>query len=297
MDQDRTRTTRALGAMIALWVVIVGASAGVILTARFDDRGRGAYDQMNYHLRVIERFAGELPTPDLTDYLSATTPGYHLVLSAPSAAGVGTRGLRLLGMLFAVGLVGVVAWFVGVRARSGVEAAAVVLPLAASMYVMHSAMWLLPDDAAWLGVACVMAVSFRRKLDWVFFVGGGVALAWLVMARQIHVWAAAPIWAAAWLGTGDEENETIGDLLRGVPERVKRGAMGLGATIPAIAIAKLFATEAARTICMEAMQIHGSYGLTAEFPTGRFAADSLLETIGTGTSEIQRLIISRLLAR
>jgi alkylation response protein AidB-like acyl-CoA dehydrogenase len=63
------------------------------------------------------------------------------------------------------------------------------------------------------------------------------------------------------------------------------------------AIAKLFATEASRTICVEAMQIHGSYGLTAEFPTGRFVADSLLETIGTGTSEIQRVIISRLLAR
>jgi alkylation response protein AidB-like acyl-CoA dehydrogenase len=63
------------------------------------------------------------------------------------------------------------------------------------------------------------------------------------------------------------------------------------------AIAKLFATESARTICIEAMQIHGSYGLTAEFPTGRFVADSLLEPIGTGTSEIQRLIISRLLAR
>lgn len=58
-------------------------------------------------------------------------------------------------------------------------------------------------------------------------------------------------------------------------------------------IAKLFATEAARTIATEAMQIHGSYGLTAEFPTARFVADAHLETIGTGTSEIQRLLIAR----
>ena len=62
-------------------------------------------------------------------------------------------------------------------------------------------------------------------------------------------------------------------------------------------IAKLFATEAARTIATEAMQVHGSYGLTAEFPLGRYVADSHLETIGTGTSEIQRLIIARTLGR
>jgi alkylation response protein AidB-like acyl-CoA dehydrogenase len=58
-------------------------------------------------------------------------------------------------------------------------------------------------------------------------------------------------------------------------------------------VAKLFATETARTTATEAMQIHGSYGLTADFPMGRYVADAHLETIGTGTSEIQRVIISR----
>jgi hypothetical protein len=61
-------------------------------------------------------------------------------------------------------------------------------------------------------------------------------------------------------------------------------------------IAKLYATESARSIATESMQIHGSYGLTADFPTGRLVADSHLETIGTGTSEIQRLLIARALA-
>jgi alkylation response protein AidB-like acyl-CoA dehydrogenase len=61
----------------------------------------------------------------------------------------------------------------------------------------------------------------------------------------------------------------------------------------AAAVAKLFTTETARTIATEALQIHGSYGLTADFPMGRYVADAHLETIGTGTSEIQRLIISR----
>jgi alkylation response protein AidB-like acyl-CoA dehydrogenase len=58
-------------------------------------------------------------------------------------------------------------------------------------------------------------------------------------------------------------------------------------------VAKLFTTETARGIAIEAMQVHGSYGLTADFPIGRLVADAQLETIGTGTSEIQRLIISR----
>ena len=61
----------------------------------------------------------------------------------------------------------------------------------------------------------------------------------------------------------------------------------------AASVAKLFTTETARTIATEAMQVHGSYGLTADFPIGRYVADAQLETIGTGTSEIQRLIISR----
>ncbi len=61
----------------------------------------------------------------------------------------------------------------------------------------------------------------------------------------------------------------------------------------AASVAKLYATEAARTSATEAMQIHGSYGLTAEFPTGRLVADAHLETIGTGTSEIQRILIAR----
>ncbi|TDC58552.1 acyl-CoA dehydrogenase [Actinomadura sp. KC345] len=61
----------------------------------------------------------------------------------------------------------------------------------------------------------------------------------------------------------------------------------------AASVAKLFTTETARAVATEAMQVHGSYGLTADFPIGRYVADAQLETIGTGTSEIQRLIISR----
>lgn len=63
--------------------------------------------------------------------------------------------------------------------------------------------------------------------------------------------------------------------------------------IQEVALAKLFASEAAVRISRDAIQIHGGYGLMTEYPTARFMRDALLNTIGAGTSEIQRLIISK----
>jgi alkylation response protein AidB-like acyl-CoA dehydrogenase len=59
------------------------------------------------------------------------------------------------------------------------------------------------------------------------------------------------------------------------------------------AIAKLYATEAAVTSAREAVQIHGGYGFMDEFPVARFYRDSKILEIGEGTSEVQRMLISR----
>ncbi|WNG27005.1 acyl-CoA dehydrogenase [Cystobacter fuscus] len=58
-------------------------------------------------------------------------------------------------------------------------------------------------------------------------------------------------------------------------------------------MAKLFASEAATRACNKAVQIHGGYGYTREFPVERYLRDAKLCEIGEGTSEIQRTIISR----
>ena len=58
-------------------------------------------------------------------------------------------------------------------------------------------------------------------------------------------------------------------------------------------MAKLLASESSVKICEEAIQIHGGYGYTREFPVERFWRDSKLCTIGEGTSEIQRSIIAK----
>jgi alkylation response protein AidB-like acyl-CoA dehydrogenase len=59
------------------------------------------------------------------------------------------------------------------------------------------------------------------------------------------------------------------------------------------AMAKLFASEAANRACNKAVQIHGGYGYTREFPVERYLRDAKLCEIGEGTSEIQRSIIAK----
>jgi len=61
----------------------------------------------------------------------------------------------------------------------------------------------------------------------------------------------------------------------------------------AASMAKLFATETAERVCFNAIQVHGGYGYSAEFPVERIYRDQRLMTIGEGTSEIQRLVIAR----
>ncbi len=59
------------------------------------------------------------------------------------------------------------------------------------------------------------------------------------------------------------------------------------------AMAKLFATEMAERVSRNAIQIHGGYGYSSEYPVERIYRDARLMTIGEGTSEIQRMVIAR----
>lgn len=59
------------------------------------------------------------------------------------------------------------------------------------------------------------------------------------------------------------------------------------------AFAKYYASEVAVKCANEAVQIHGGYGYTREFPAEKYLRDSKLLTIGEGTSEVQKLVIAR----
>jgi len=63
------------------------------------------------------------------------------------------------------------------------------------------------------------------------------------------------------------------------------------------AMAKLFCSELAMTATIKAVQIHGGYGYTKDYPVERMMRDAKICEIGEGTSEIQRIVIARHLLR
>jgi len=65
----------------------------------------------------------------------------------------------------------------------------------------------------------------------------------------------------------------------------------------AASMAKLAASETAMWTTTKAVQIHGGYGYTRDFPVERYMRDAKLGEIGEGTSEVQRIVIARALVR
>ena len=72
----------------------------------------------------------------------------------------------------------------------------------------------------------------------------------------------------------------------------ERKTAGLRCDVEA-GMAKLFASETALDLSMEAMRIHGGIGYTTELPVERYYRDAPLMVIGEGTNEIQRMVIAR----
>ena len=58
-------------------------------------------------------------------------------------------------------------------------------------------------------------------------------------------------------------------------------------------MAKLFASETAMKIALDAVRIHGGYGYSTEFDVERYFRDAPLMIVGEGTNEIQRGVIAR----
>jgi butyryl-CoA dehydrogenase len=59
------------------------------------------------------------------------------------------------------------------------------------------------------------------------------------------------------------------------------------------AMAKLFASEVANRVARDAVQIHGGAGYLKDFPVERYYRDARITEIYEGTSEVQRIVISR----
>lgn len=227
---------RRLGAVL-VWLLFTGLSVAVMMTGRVGT-GESA-DQINYHLPVIRQFARQLPSPDLAKYDSATTPGYHLVMSAlwnatgagedwaatpkaPVGAGPTTdypsvslddaerdqwaafvralRPLQLLNILLSA-MLPLTVFFVASRYAEWWASVVLTLPLALNQYVLGASIWLTTDNIGWW-----LALSALGSAMALACTGGAArAGAWAtaaVLVRQVHLWVCGPIFAAgllAWL--------------------------------------------------------------------------------------------------
>ena len=174
LPPERGPAARGGPALAAAAVVALFLAGALPLILCGYNGGRGGYDSLQYHLPAVESVARQWPRPDFTHFSSATTPGYHVVLALLRRyAGVGVRGLRLAGSLFTAGWLATQAAAAARRAGAG-TAVALCLPLVCSPYVFDSGAWVLPDNAGWWAVLCVMLVAFRGRADgWFYAAGGG----------------------------------------------------------------------------------------------------------------------------
>ena len=224
----------------------------VLLILMGVSHARTSFDQDQFHLKVIERFSAQWPRFDLRDYLSATTPGYHVVLA--TLHHFVTASVLALRLLAAMPTAGIIAVLVGLlAARRGVaEGFALALPLLCCSYILQSGLYLLPDNTAWLLVLCIIGLSLspvQSARRWA--VSGGL-LVLLVLTRQIHIWAAAAVWMGAfasiprqnwynwrsvWLGGLQREVDVSGTgVLADWPTALKRAISAAMCTAPAFAM-------------------------------------------------------------
>ncbi len=219
--------------IVVLFAMIAGS---FIMTGTM--RGRGAQDDVEFHFRAIEGFIGEWPAMDFADYASATTPGYHAVLATAGQITDARWWLRAVGALFTVGWLWTLARSLSHRVGTAC-AIACTLPVLCSMYVVDAGVYLLPDNAGWWGVLGIMLLTLDARFGFRSLVVSSLVLFALVWCRQIHIWAAAMIWAAAWLGPtvdNDAPKTVVGVPIDDVRGRLARlGAAMLG-SVPAFVV-------------------------------------------------------------
>lgn len=226
------------------WAALVFVVAAVPLILSGLARGRGQFDQQFFHEPTIRQFVAQWPHPNLSDYLSATTPGYHLAMAAVARYVSGSLTvLKLVSMVFTVVLLWVLERAVWERARrrgggAGAPAALLCLPVACSMYVFLPGVWLQPDNLGWLGVLVMLLIALRPRWDELSLIGGALTLLLLVWVRQSHAWTAGLLWLGAWLGSTEQARRPI---TSPSPRRIGRVLAAVAASAPALACLAWFA--------------------------------------------------------
>lgn len=206
--------------------------------------GPGLSDEQSFHLPVIRTFAQQWPDLDLSNYLAASTPGYHIaMLGVSSLLGGDLDAMRIVSGLLVTLMLLALVWFVA-RRLGALSAVCLATPLIASPYLLGASTLLLPEGAAWLLLTLIVLLTLRTRLDWKLYALGGVLVLITVLTRQIFLWSAGLVWIAAWLG-----NDTSTDCpdriipLRNrwdLARRTPRTLLALAVTLPAFAAIAYF---------------------------------------------------------
>lgn len=218
--------------LVAAVVVLALALPAAFLIVTGNNAGRAAFDATAYHLRFIRDLAAQFPDFDLSNPLTVTTPGYHILLSLVARAGADSlESLRFASLLIGCGFVALVAAWCGRRASPG-AAIALTLPLVASIYVLGAAAWTVPDNLAWMLVVSILWLALMDRRGPARLALACVLLVVLVCVRQIHVWTAAIIWITAF-ADARIEGKRLGSA-------VAHAVLWAVATIPAFVVLWLF---------------------------------------------------------
>ncbi len=218
-----------LAAVLACLVSLV-PTMFLILTGH--NSGRAAWDSVVFHELFIRQLAEGWPRFDFSNPLTATTPGYHVLLATFVVMGLGSEmALRIISALIGASLCGLLAAWLAKRS-SKYDAVLLTLPLACSSYVVFSGAWLLPDNMGWLGVATILLLTLHPSVSWKPVILGSVALIGLVFVRQVHIWAAVMVWVSAWLNARDTERSVFD----AIPSRAWHAGLAVLMTLPAFAV-------------------------------------------------------------
>lgn len=242
-NQPETAGKSGRGVFGAVFLVLAGTflAWAIPLWAIGYMRGRGAFDQQYFHIKVVRRFLSQWPAPDLSNYESATAPGYHLALAAiAKIVGRDPLVLQIIASLFTLAMLGVVASLIARAATAArataLECCALALPIVCSMYVLFPGVWLQPDNAAWLGVFAILALALPARRGFGWLIGGALILMALVFVRQNQIWSAALLWAAAWLNAAPVPDGNISTLLSRPMRRISGTMVAVWVSLPAFGV-------------------------------------------------------------
>ena len=180
------------GALPAL-VLLAGfllLTLGPVLTG-YDQFHNKSIDMDKSHVPVVRHFAAQLPSIDLSDYNSATTPGLHVFLALITRIfGDSVTLMQVVTCGFGAGLVCLVWWYAS-RLVAPWVAFAVTLPLALNPYVLGNSIWVMTDNlslgllAIVIGSSVFLAPTPRR------LVVVSLAIIGSILVRQINLWSVA----------------------------------------------------------------------------------------------------------